>query len=105
MKTEVVLKFDMSNVTDIKTTGLMKTEVVLKFYYKIIFFMTIQFNENRSCIEIAVKNDCIALDNLFNENRSCIEIFHKSSDFAPLYQFNENRSCIEIAVQEEKHNP
>ena len=53
----------------------MKTEVVLKFDTRLnVFWNSITFNENRSCIEINFRGICWIKTKRFNENRSCIEI-------------------------------
>ena len=54
MKTEVVLKSPDLTDADDEDDGLMKTEVVLKFVFIKFTNKFIQFNENRSCIEICL---------------------------------------------------
>ena len=52
MKTEVVLKLSQDLYIKLTKQCLMKTEVVLKLIKSTSVFVELEFNENRSCIEM-----------------------------------------------------
>ena len=86
--------------------------------YDIEMFSPIEFNKNRSCIEIiflvyfyvllgrliktevVLKSKMVKLSPVlfeFNKNRSCIEIIFIHQFILLNTKFNKNRSCIEIS--------
>ena len=79
-----------------KKTSLIKTEVVLKYPALLIECCFVEFNKNRSCIEILNPNNFAVLVTEFNKNRSCIEMIGLTQGQIMGFAFNKNRSCIEI---------
>ena len=79
----------------------MKTEVVLKLVIFIPIHAFPLFNENRSCIEIKIKEVFTDEQIMFNENRSCIEMIR----LPILWQFSIRLMKTEVVLKFVMNNP